>query len=742
MEAAIFAHQELPGLARFFEVRKEGAPLREITFVADAPKFTLSLEGSLNFLTARLQAGYTRRVVTLGQTDPGEQFSAPDPLQGGRFLTRNPKAETDALARLSNVGFTISREPAGEFVLKGEQRVLRFLAVDLPQMEKIWETSLGTRFTQITRQVERITPNIEFTSSGENWFELNINLAAEGGQSFSSGEIQRLLQMGQGHVRLRNGKIGIFDSGMLDELNSALSDCSPRQARPGTYRMDMAHASYLDSIFSDAAVEVSGRPPSWSSAGRQLDAMEPIPLGSLEEVLRPYQKLGVYWMNFLAANGFGGILADEMGLGKTLQALAFLRSTTGSALIVCPSSLIGNWRREAERFCPELSVVVLEGAGRHALFDKARDSRLVITSYPLLRRDVERYRSMEFSAIILDESQHIKNPDTQNAQAAGSLVARNRFVLTGTPMENSVRDLWSVMNFLMPGYLGSRADFKEKFEIPLQQEATSAPLRARLVKRLRPFMLRRLKKDVAADLPEKLEQISYCELTADQASVYQELLRQSRARMEEASCEQNQGRARIIALTALLRLRQACCDLRLLKLDGVDPATSSAKLELLDELLQESIDGGHRVLIFSQFVSMLHLIKERLASAGTSFCYLDGATKDRLSVVDKFQTDSSVPVFLISLKAGGVGLNLTGADTVIHFDPWWNPAVEAQATDRAHRIGQTNVVTSYKLISRGTVEEKILNLQQKKRDLIDAMVESDEPMMGGLSMGEIQTLLS
>ena len=366
----------------------------------------------------------------------------------------------------------------------------------------------------------------------------------------------------------------------------------------------------------------------------------------------------------------------------------------------------------------------------------------MITSYPLLRRDVDRYRSIEFSTVILDESQHIKNPDTQNAQAAGSLTARRRFVLTGTPMENSVRDLWSVMNFLMPGYLGTRNDFKDRYEVPIHDGSSADPVRARLSKRLRPFMLRRLKREVATDLPDKIEQVAYCELTAEQADVYGELLRQSRVKVEEASVEKNQGRARILMLTALLRLRQACCDLRLLKLDGVNPKRSSAKLDLLDELLQEAMDGGHRVLIFSQFVTMLQILKERLASSGTPFCYLDGSTKDRSSVVDKFQGDSAIPIFLISLKAGGVGLNLTGADTVIHFDPWWNPAVEAQATDRAHRIGQKNVVTSYKLITRGTVEEKILNLQNKKREMIDAMVESDEPMMSALSMDEIQDLLS
>ena len=372
-EAAMFAALELSGLSSFFEVRREGAPLREVSFVPANPKFSLSLDGSLNFLSARLQATYSHRVITLGQSDPAEQFSTPDPEDATRFLTRNPKAEAESLGRLMEFGF--SPDAAGQFSLKSEQRVLKFLAVALPRLQKSWEVSISARFTQVSRQVERITPKIDFSSSGENWFDMNVNLATQGGQTFSSGEIQRLLQMGQGHVRLKNGNIGVFDSGLLDELNGVLADCSPRQTRPGAYRIDKMHAGYIDSVLQGTDAVVSGRPPTWASAGRDMERLVPIPLGSLKDVLRPYQKHGTYWMNFLATNGFGGILADEMGLGKTIQALAFLRSTTGTALIVCPSSLIHNWRREAERFCPELSVLILEGPDRHSLFDRVGDSR-------------------------------------------------------------------------------------------------------------------------------------------------------------------------------------------------------------------------------------------------------------------------------------------------------------------------------------------------------------------------------
>jgi SNF2 family DNA or RNA helicase len=429
-----------------------------------------------------------------------------------------------------------------------------------------------------------------------------------------------------------------------------------------------------------------------------------------------------------------------MGLGKTVQALAFLRNLPGRALIVCPSSLVFNWVREAARFTPERRVLVIAGEGRAKLFGPALEQAdLIVTSYPLLRRDIDRYLEWEFAAAVLDEAQHIKNPDSQNAQAAGALRAKHRFLLTGTPIENSLKDLWSLMNFLMPGYLGSAKDFRERYERDIQNDPLGATAK-RLLQRIRPFVLRRTKRAVATELPEKIEQVAYCELTPQQKEVYAELVKTTRRTLSDLAGSGDQGKARMTMLTALLRLRQACCDLRLLGQE-VGQEQASAKIELLRELLAEAVDGGHRVLIFSQFVSMLTLLREALTSDEIAYCYLDGSTKDRAAEVDRFQA-GEVPVFLISLKAGGVGLNLTAADTVIHFDPWWNPAVEAQATDRAHRIGQEKVVTAYKLIARDTVEEKILALQQKKRALVDATIESEQPMMEGLSLDEIEEMLT
>ena len=728
-----FLHKEVPSLREFFTVQTSkpdsaGEP--------GTPTVFLTIEGSLNFLSAKLQFLYGQRMVTHGVTSPAEEFVY---LVGTESRSRNLAFERECLEQLRQCGF---HGPAGhgDFTLKGQSGILNFFAQRLPEMERRWKLSIGSRLTNITSQIDRITPRLDIIGSGEDWFDVSYSLEAAGGERFSPTEVQRLLQMGQSFTKLRSGRLAIFDPADLAEFESVLRDCRPDQPRPGTYRVGKMHAGYLSASFGSlkgASLQADTDWKEWTSQQQQLTPMRAIPLGSFDLVLRAYQKDGVYWMHFLGENGLGGILADEMGLGKTLQALAFLSLVQGPSLVVCPSSLLFNWRREAERFAPSLKVLIIEGPERARLFSQISNHDLVLTSYPLLRRDVDAYRSIAFGAVILDEANHIKNPDTQNAQAAMALRGTFRFVLTGTPVENSVRDLWSIMNFLLPGYLGDRDEFRERYELPISRG--SEPERSRLAKRLRPVMLRRLKRDVVRELPEKIQQVTFCDLSDEQKELYSKLHVEGRKKLEMLSTERDRARARMTMLTTLLRLRQACCDLRLL---GQDANSPSGKMDLFLELIEEAVDGGHRVLVFSQFVAMLKLIRVELDHLGIEYCYLDGQTKDRARVVDRFQESSDLPVFLISLKAGGVGLNLSAADTVFHFDPWWNPAVEDQATDRAHRIGQHRVVTSYKLITRGTVEEKILHLQQRKRDVSEAMLESEEPLMNGLSLDEIAELLS
>ena len=728
--------------------------LEDFTLEPQAPRFLLALKGGLTQLSALLQCAYGSRIMTVGVTAADEAVWLPDPEVLTRYSTRDFNSERAALSRLQRSGFS-APDSNGKLQLAGQNAVLNFLAREFPKLQREWNVTLDEQLENRTlKNLERVEPQFQITSSGVQWFELGVVFATSDGEKFSAAEIQRLILSGQNHTRLKNGKMAVIDTGAVEELQEVLLDCAPQQNATG-YRISSQQAGFLEATLRQHADWKVQAPAVWRERAAKQSGEAKLacpPLGDLENVLRPYQKQGVAWLHFLRENNFGGILADEMGLGKTLQTLAFLNqlrianpishsALRAPHLIVCPTSLVFNWVAEVKKFTPALKILALHGPDRHARFDDIAASDIVVTSYALIRRDAEKYRALEFDTVVLDEAQHIKNRQTQNAQAVKAIRAKHRLVLTGTPLENSVLDLWSIFDFLMPGYLGTAKDFRERYEQPIAKEK-NAEAQTRLARRLRPFMLRRLKRDVAADLPAKLEQVSFCELTSDQRGVYQQILEASRKEILAAVGEQGLAKSRMLVLTTLLRLRQICCDLRLLKLENVNPANASGKLELFGELLEEVIDGGHRVLVFSQFVGMLTLLKERLAAEKIEFCYLDGSTTDRGAVVEKFQTNAAIPVFLISLKAGGVGLNLTGADTVIHFDPWWNPAVEDQATDRAHRIGQTKVVTSYKLITRDTVEEKILLLQSRKREVIQATLSGEEEFAASLNWEEIQELLA
>lgn len=698
------------------------------------PTFALKIDGSLQQLRATLRCTYGERPAFSPASGPEKPFVFRDATKENRLCVRSLAAEKEALVRLESAGFV-----GGGAVheMRDPRRIVRFFAFDFPALPREWKISVAPRLQNASDELEPVAPAIEIVRSGEDWFEMKYSVGTDAGEGIPLAEVRRLLRSGQNQTRLKNGKIGVLNPDALDEFEQVLRDADPRQSEPGVYRLNRIQAGYLTNTAEEIGAKLSGA----SEVLRGGDAAGVIErLGPLGKQLRDYQRTGVSWLSALAGQNLGGVLADEMGLGKTVQTLAFLRLHRGHgpALIVCPTSLLANWLRETERFTPELKVLVIEGVNRADKIARLGDYDVGLTSYGLLRRDVDLYRGLSLAAVVLDEAQHIKNPDTQNAQAAFSLNARQRFVLTGTPMENSVRDLWSLMNFVAPGYLGSRADFRERYEKPLITNPDFTVQR-RLARRLRPFLLRRRKTDVAHDLPVKIEQVVPCELGPTQRATYNALLREIQQGI--VAGDETEGAKRMRMMTGLLRLRQTCCDLRLLGAPPNEQIETSAKLDLLDELLEEIADGGHRVLVFSQFVKMLDLVRERLDGNRIAHCYLTGLTKRRQEEVDRFQKDEAIPVFLVSLKAGGVGLNLSAADTVIHFDPWWNAAVEAQATDRAHRIGQTRVVTAYKLIARDTVEEKILNLQKRKRDLASAMLESEEPLMTGLTTQDLKELL-
>ena len=725
-ELPIFLNRDFPALSAASDFSANFAP-SDFSLESTRPAVELKLQGGLAHLDGFLIFVYGEHRIAVGSPDAATQFHLPIPGRPKAFFARDFDAETAAHQRLLRSQFT-GPHADGKYQLAGQIAVLNFFARDYQRMLREWKVVLEERLEQSTvRNLEVIEPEFKITGSGEQWFDVSVDFQGTSGQKFNPAEIQRLLRSGQSHMKLPSGKFALMDVEAVDELQQVLVDANPQQ-HSGGYRLQASQSGFLQSTLAQSPGWKVQAPPSWlHRAGPQASGLVDIkipPLGDLEEVLRPYQKQGVGWMHFLRENRFAGILADEMGLGKTLQALAYLgtrapRAQHKPSLIVCPKSLVFNWVSEATRFTPHLKVVALDGSNRGRLFEAAAQADLVVTSYGLIKRDAPFHGGVEYDTVVLDEAQHIKNRQTQNAQAVKSIRAEHRLVLTGTPLENSVLDLWSIFDFLMPGYLGTAKDFKERYEMPISRDRDLA-VQNRLSRRVRPFLLRRLKKDVAKDLPARIEQVAHCELNEVQAALYQQMLEAGRQEVDKASGAGSQPGVKLVVLNALLRLRQICCDPRLLKLDSLDPTERSGKFDIFLELLEEAIDGGHRVLVFSQFVSMLTLLREELDRTEIPYCYLDGSTTDRGGVVKKFQEDANIPVFLISLKAGGVGLNLTAADTVIHFDPWWNPAVEDQATDRAHRIGQQRIVTSYKLITRGTVEEKILRLQEKKRQIIRA----------------------
>jgi SNF2 family DNA or RNA helicase len=481
--------------------------------------------------------------------------------------------------------------------------------------------------------------------------------------------------------------------------------------------------------------------------GRKLhdfDGIRPVDVpAGLNAALRGYQRAGLDWMQFLRAYGFGGILADDMGLGKTIQTLAHILAEKEAgrldapALVVAPTTLMGNWQAEAARFAPGLRVLLLHGKDRKTLFDRVGEADVVLTTYALLGRDEAALRRHRYHLLILDEAQYVKNSRSKAAQTARLLDARHRLCLTGTPVQNHLGELWSQFHFLMPGLLGDEKQFNAAYRKPieLQGDVLRQDLLAR---RLKPFMLRRTKDKVATELPPKTEVVLPIELDGPQRDLYETVRVAMDAKVRDAVDRKGLARSHIVILEALLKLRQACCDPRLL-----DPATGagSAKLEALLELLDTLLSEGRSVLVFSQFTSMLALIEDALRARGIAYALLTGDTVDRASPVAAFQR-RDVGVFLISLKAGGVGLNLTAADTVIHYDPWWNPASENQATDRAWRIGQEQPVFVYKLIARGTLEEKIQEMQRRKGELANAVLEPDAGLAAAIGPDDLRMLFA
>lgn len=748
-----FLQSELPLLNKHAELDSDITP---DLFVVDpaTPSFRLEIHGSPASLSAILYACYKPTELVAAKPDAREHFAIPDPDDFMRYTARNKAAEQSALKMLIPLGL---RGEIGDSMtsIVGSRDVLNFLGGSIPMLRRQgWQIDLHGRITTFFEELPFATPVVNVEHDAQNrWFDVGFNFENIDGASISQSQIHNALRKGDAWIEM-DGKTVLIDTPAVESMLGVFSDCDSTEAdEPGHFRLSNLYAPFVKSSLDALDGVDLDDDPAWRKQAEQSNRtmqIERTPLPQhLENILRPYQKDGVDWLRFMERNGFCGLLADEMGLGKTLQTLTWLlmeRCNSDAralpSLIVCPTSLVHNWVEEAARFAPSLKVLPVSGAQRHEQRELIPSYNLIVTSYSLLRRDIEHYQSQDFAAVVLDEAQHIKNRSTRNAVAAKQIRAFCKLVLTGTPVENGVSDIWSIMDFLMPGYLSHHDNFRSAYELPIEKGGPDADLAQRKLRRkLHPFLLRRLKRDVAKELPPKIQSVSTCELSPDQRLVYKEILDRSRRKISDMVAAQGFNRARMEILTTLLKLRQICCHLDLLKLDGVKPQQPSAKLDLFLELVDEAVDGGHRILVFSQFVSMLHILRNCLDERGIAHCYLDGSTKDRMEQVHQFNSNRDIPVFLISLKAGGTGLNLTGADMVIHYDPWWNPAVENQATDRAYRIGQKRTVYSVKLITKGTVEEKVVEMQKRKSDIINATVESDEAMLKSMSWEDVQELL-
>ncbi len=733
-----FLDEHLLPLTEHVAVRGEMIQWQEVD---DDPQPRLYLSESLEGLQAELRFGYgdyelaydKRLPTTSTQRQPGTTTLA--------RITRRPEREQAAWQALGSYGLKRGTD-SGIMLLKKSVHPIDFLMHQVPRLAEAGYTVFGEEALTSAR-VNRNKPTISFkVSSGIDWFDVKA-VVNYGDLAVDLKTIRQAIKRREKYVKLADGTIGALPPEWIERYHHLLA---LGEEHGDELRFSSHHITMLDQLLTEAdRAQADAVFEQRRSKLRSFDRIQPHPLPTtFQGELRPYQKFGYDWLHFLREYGFGGCLADDMGIGKTVCTLAFLESLyeeeseAHASLIVMPRSLLFNWQREAQRFTPQLQVYVHADQNRTDDSDQFGAHDLVLTTYGTMLRDVELLRNYQFNYVILDESQAIKNPLAETSKAARLLRGDHRLVLTGTPVENSTLELWSQFAFLNPGLLGNVEYFREQFVTPIERQQNGETAQF-LRKMVYPFILRRTKDQVAADLPPRSEEILTSEMEPTQRKLYNKQRDYYRALLLHLIDDDGINDARMKILEGLLRLRQICNHPRLVdaKFKG-----TSGKFELLFETLETLQAEGHRALVFSQFVQMLAIVREALDARGVPYCYLDGQTRDRQSVVDRFQNDTSVPFFLISLKAGGVGLNLTAADYVIHIDPWWNPAVEMQASDRTHRIGQDKPVFVYKLIARDSVEEKILQLQEHKRVLVEQVIGAEGGVFKSLTREDIEVLFS
>ncbi len=740
----------LQGLDCFFVANSPDEPMRWIS---------TGLEGVSEYLPALEQKPAFKKIRTIKSDqgipeqqkikaikEPPDYLGPPIEVEGSTEYLRIilPGSEHPAYAKtlkmLRDSNFLRDRSHRHWWWLRDPSKVLDFLAFNREELENAPQTEFTGNFLRLTAKVKKAVLKIE---AEENDDQIEIRTMIEAGNA-PVEKIEQALATGRNHFK-HGENTYLLTKDLRQRAAQAQSHASGRLDAPVLARSSHLVSRFESTSLEHILIETDPKfqpPPKWKKraiALRDLSCLPPPKLSDgMEKILRPYQALGVAWMLHLFDHELGGILADEMGLGKTLQALSLisaLRKRGGpvkTSLVLCPATLLENWKREAERFFPGLATYLHHGPKRANAPSFLSRFDLVITSYGTLTRDLEIFREVPFLCVIGDEAQHLRNRKSQNAKAATALHSEGRMLLTGTPVENSVSDLTSLLDFLLPGAhpplpSGARAEERTWSE-------------QRILKQAGPYVLRRTKREVAPELPQKIEQTIYLQLSVEQRNRYEEIRRSAELELDRlADSGASEGALRMKTLTQLLRLRQVCCDPRLID-PSFDPF-ASCKLRCFRELLYNCLENGHRILVFSQFVKLLKLLRQELEQASLSHCYLDGSSTDRMEQVDRFQENESIPVFLLSLKAGGVGLNLTGADVVLHFDPWWNPAVENQASDRAHRIGQLKTVTVYKFITVATVEEKVLQLQNEKRKILENVFEESEAANLSLSLSDLRELI-
>lgn len=661
-----------------------------------------------------------------------------------RILVRDVERENQIMDLIEEADFKVSNE---YIYLEEDEKIYEFILEIIPKLSELSEIYYSDTFKNM--QVYYHPSLSTSLRLNEDTDILEFNFDIEGIEKNEIADVFQALRERKKYYRLnKGGFLSLHQpelervSNLLDYLNISTKDLGKEMLQIPKYR-----ALYLDEALQDTQIKNKNRNIAFKQLIQNIKEPEDIDYEipkDFEKILRDYQVNGFKWLKTISGYGMGGILADDMGLGKTIQVLALLVSEKQEkglkpSLVVAPTSLVYNWASEVEKFTSQLNTLVISGAKeeRYEDIEKLSQYDLVITSYPLIRRDIDLYQDTKFRHCILDEAQHIKNPASQNAASVKEIQAENRFALTGTPIENSLIELWSIFDFIMPGFLLSHGQFVKKYERAIIKDDNQEALN-QLKTQIAPFILRRLKKEVLKELPEKIENKMMVDLTRKQKLTYLSYLEKIKGEIQDTIQERGFQKSHMKILAGLTRLRQICChpELFLENYHG-----GSGKLDLLQEVIDESLQVEHRILLFSQFTSMLKIIRKLLEEQGIEYFYLDGSTesKDRGDMVARFNKEER-QVFLISLKAGGTGLNLTGADTVIHFDPWWNPAVEEQATDRAYRIGQENTVHVIKLITKGTIEEKISHIQEKKKKMIESVIQPGETIISKLSEEEIRDL--